>query len=98
MTQKEIADNLTRELADRGQIIEGGWKALEILSLQGVSDVQRSEMRKAYFLGAQHLWASMMGILDPAPGVEPTELDMERFTKIDAELEKFVEEMKGTVK
>ena len=94
MTQREMVDNLNRELADRGQIIEGGWRAFEILSLQGCSEVQRTEMRKAYFLGAQHLWSSMMSALDPAPGTEPTELDMERFTKINAELEKFIEEMK----
>jgi len=96
MTPKELADNLTRECIDRGQIIEGGWRALEILMLQGVSDVQRTEMRKAYFFGAQHLWASIMGILEP--GTEPTDLDLERMSKINAELEKFVEEMKGTVK
>ncbi len=96
MTPKEMADNLTRECIDRGQIIEGGWRAMEILMLQGVSDVQRSEMRKAYFFGAQHLWASVMGILEP--GDEPTDLDLERMEKIHNELEKFVEEMKGTVK
>jgi hypothetical protein len=89
---REIADALTRECIDRGQIIEGGWKALEILMLKDASDVQRTEMRKAYFFGAQHLWASVMGMLEP--GLEPTELDMERMDKIHKELEKFVEEMK----
>jgi len=89
---QDIADALTRECIDRGQIIEGGWKALEILMLKDASDIQRSEMRKAYFFGAQHLWASIMGILEP--GTEPTDLDMERMTKIHVELEKFTEEMK----
>lgn len=97
--QKQLADALLRELSDRGQIIEGGWRAFELLS--GMTDpkfseIQRAEMRKAYFFGAQHLWASVMGILEP--GEEPTELDLERMTKINAELEKFVEEMKGTGK
>jgi len=62
---REIADALTRECADRGQIIEGGWKAMELLMLKDASDIQRSEMRKAYFFGAQHLFASIMNILEP---------------------------------
>lgn len=90
--QRQIADALNRELADRGQIIEGGWKAFEILSLQECSELQRTEMRKAYFFGAQHLWATVMNILEP--GEEPTELDMERMSKINAELDRFVEEIK----
>lgn len=97
MTPQQIADALTRECIDRGQIIEGGWKAMEILMLKGASKIQRTEMRKAYFFGAQHLFASIMGILEPGD-IEPTELDMERMTKINEELEKFVEDMKGTVK
>ena len=93
---REIADALTRECTDRGQIIEGGWKALELLMLKDASDIQRSEMRKAYFFGAQHLFASIMNILEP--GAEPTDLDMERMTKIHEELEKFVEEIKKEAK
>lgn len=93
---QKIADALTRECIDRGQIIEGGWKAMELLMLKDASDVQRTEMRKAYFFGAQHLWASIMGILEP--GSEPTELDMERMNKIHAELEKFTEEMKKNLR
>ena len=88
-----VADNLLRELSDRGQIVEGGWKAYELLTnLKMASEVQRTECRKAYFFGAQHLFASVMGMLDP--GREPTERDMERMTKLHTELEVFVEQMR----
>jgi len=92
--ERQIAEALTRECIDRGQIIEGGWKALELLMLKTASDIQRSEMRKAYYFGAQHLWASIMNILEP--GAEPTELDLERMTKINEELNRFIEEMRKT--
>ncbi len=92
--QKQIADALLRELSDRGQIIEGGWKAYELLTgLKDASEVQRTECRKAYFFGAQHLFASIMGFLEP--GTEPTELDLERMDKLDQELRRFVEEIKA---
>ncbi len=92
MTPKEIADALLRECSDRGQIVEGGWKAYEILNgLTKASEVQRNECRKAFFLGAQHVFASMLGMLDP--GTEATELDLERMDKLDAELRRFIKEL-----
>ena len=91
--QQQIAISLLQELSDRGQIIEGGWRAYELLSgLKTASEVQRNECRKAFFLGAQHLFSSVLGMLDP--GSEPTDLDLERMTKLDAELRLFLAEMK----
>lgn len=89
---KEIVDAVVKEFSDQGMLIEGGWKAYELLSLQNTSPIQRSECRKAFFLGAQHLFASIMGVLEP--DAEPTEKDLERMDKIDAELKKFLEEIK----
>lgn len=95
MNMREIADALLRELSDRGQIIEGGWKAYELLGgLNNTSEVQRTECRKAFFFGAQHLFASVLGMMDP--GTEPTETDVERMTKLEAELKKFTNEMKAS--
>lgn len=91
--KQQIADNLLRELSDRGQIIEGGWKAYELLSgLKDASDVQRSELRKVFFLGAQHLFGSIIDFLEP--GLEETGQDLERMNKLDAELRRFLNEMK----
>ncbi len=89
----EVVDKLTKEHADRGMIMEGGWQAFLVVGMPSdASDLQKSEMRKAYYLGAQHLFASIMGILDP--GTEPTEQDMQRMTLISKELERFTQEMK----
>lgn len=86
---RQIAEALLRELSDRGQIVEGGWRAYELLSgLTDASEVQRTECRKAWFLGAQHLFASVLGML--SPDAEPTELDLERMDKLDAELRQFL--------
>ncbi len=89
---RQIADALLRELSDRGQIIEGGWRAYEKLTLEGTSDLQRSECRKAFFFGAQHLFASLLGMLDP--GTDATDLDLERMDKLDKELRAFLKEFK----
>ncbi|HEY1900754.1 MAG TPA: hypothetical protein VGG49_13280 [Steroidobacteraceae bacterium] len=44
-------------------------------------------MRKAYMLGAQHLYASMIGIMDADR--EPTVQDLRRMELIHNELEAF---------
>lgn len=91
--KREIVDRITKEFADRGVIMEGGWQALLAVGIPPeVTDLQKSEMRKAYFCGAQHLYASIMSIMDP--GTEPTEKDIERMTLIHKELERFTQEMK----
>lgn len=92
--QKQIADNLVRELSDRGQIVEGGWRAYELLSgLSEASEPIRREMRNAFFLGAQHTFASVIGMLEP--GTEPTQQDLERMTLLFNELETFKKEIQG---
>lgn len=94
-TVKEACDRITREWADRGLIMEGGWQAFLAHGMpKEAGDLQKSEMRKAYYLGAQHLFASVMSILDP--GTEPTEKDLERMTSLHKELELFIESYKGS--
>lgn len=91
--RKQTADSLLQELSDRGQIVEGGWKAYELLSgLNYSPDIQRYEYRKAFFLGAQHVFSSIIRMLDP--GLEPTDLDLERMNKLNTELNQFVKELK----
>jgi len=83
-----VIDKILAEWADKGKIIEGGWMAYVATSgLGSAPEMQRTEMRKAYMLGAQHLFASIMGILDP--GSEPTEKDLKRMDLIHHELEAF---------
>lgn len=91
--QRQIADNLLRELSDRGQIVEGGWKAYELLTgLSKTSDLQRKECRKAFFFGAQHVFGSLVTMLEPGT-TDATDTDIERMKKLDAELRQFLKEM-----
>lgn len=85
---QSMARRLSEHLADDGKIIEGGWEGFRLAVLPDhAPDIQRTEMRKAFFAGAQHLFASIMSILDP--GSEPTERDLKRMGLIHQELEAF---------
>jgi hypothetical protein len=88
-----LVDRVTKECADRGAVIEAGWRAFEIIVLDpaDATPLQRDEMRKAFFCGAQHLWGSINRVLDA--GDEPTAADMRRFDLISTELSAFVAEM-----
>lgn len=90
------ARKLSESLADSGQIIEGGWAGFCLAVIpQGVSQIQIDEMRKAFFAGAQHLFASIMCILEP--GAEPTDKDMNRMSQIHEELSKFQRELEASI-
>lgn len=97
MTDKEklhkMADMILKDLSDRGQVVEGGWRAYELLcGLQNVSSTQRNECRKAFFFGAGHVFTSMITMMEP--GTEPTDKDMERMNKLNSELEIFMQPFK----
>lgn len=94
MADRAHLDRLTRELTDNGKLIEAGWVGLRIaVDLIDAPSDQLREMRMAFFAGAQHLFGSIMGILDP--GEEPTEADLRRMDLIDAELELFIRDFVG---
>jgi len=85
---QQLAERIASRWADEGKIIEGGWQAMIIVcGLKDSSPEQLREMRRAYMLGAQHLFSSIFCILDP--GTEPTERDLKRMDLIHAELEMF---------
>lgn len=86
--RKLIAD-VSGVLADEGKIIEAGWLALRLKAMApDAPPLQVQEMRMAFFAGAQHLFASIMDILDP--GSEPTDRDLRRMDLIDKELRAFI--------
>lgn len=90
---RDAINDVTKMLTDRGQLIEAGWVSLRIMSVpDDAPPIQIDEMRNAFFAGAQHLFHSIMSILDP--GEEPTDADMSRLDKIDKELRGFIEEFK----
>lgn len=95
-TRDEILTALTREFTDKGLLIEAGWVSLQRMAISpNVSQTQLDEMRMAFFAGAQHLFGSIMSILEP--GEEPTENDMKRLDLIHNELDKFIEEVKRKI-
>ena len=94
---KAMTDELTKISADRGQIVDIGWKAYRVvmLSRHAQSAEMEEQFRYAYFSGAQHLFASIMNVLDA--GQEPTARDLERMSKIHDELEGFARELEGYI-
>ena len=83
-------EKLTRSLTDKGLLVEAGFVGLRAAAMSpDAPQIQVDEMRMAFMAGAQHLFASIMTILDP--GEEPTNADLRRMDLIDKELRAFGE-------
>ena len=90
---KEAVDELCKMLVDQGKLLEAGWKSYELTVLSpDAPTLQRHECRIAFFAGAQHLFGSIMGMLEP--DAEPTEADLRRMSGINDELNRFIEDFK----
>lgn len=91
MTEKELVEQLARDLTDSGQLIEAGWVSLRLLcGLEHAPPSQLEQMRDAFFAGAQHLFGSILSIMDADR--EPTEADLERMASINEELKRFIDD------
>lgn len=91
--QRRMHDKLVQEFTKRGQLMAAGFVSMRLSVIPpDAPKVQVDEMRMAFFAGAQHLFASLMAVLDP--GEEPTEADLERISLIAKELETFADEMR----
>lgn len=88
MADRAHLERLSRDLTDQGKLIEAGWVGLRLaaIPLNAPKD-QLVEMRKAFFAGAQHLFASIMTIMEE--DAEPTDADLRRMDLIDTELRSF---------
>lgn len=90
---RKIALELTMRLVDEGKIIEGGWLGYQTLTMNPLApEIQKKECRLAFFAGAQHLFSSIMVMLDV--GKEPTDKDMARISMIQSELALFLTQFK----
>lgn len=86
--QRRLHDELMKRFTADGRLIEAGWQSMRLLCLAAdAPEIQIEEMRKAFFMGAQHLYAALNCIMDP--GQEPTDADMNRMSLIHTELEAF---------
>jgi hypothetical protein len=90
-----LAAALTKKLADEGKLVEAGFAAMQVIMLRGASEGQISDMRLAYMAGAEHVFSSMMSVLDP--GEEPTDADMKRVELIYTELQRWREVLAARV-
>lgn len=89
MADRAYLERMAKEFVGKGKLIEAGWIGLRIAAVPlDAPAIQLDEMRNAFFAGAQHLFGSIMSILDP--GDEPTESDLNRMTLIDVELKEFI--------
>ena len=90
-------ERLTKMLVDSGKLIEAGWISLRIAAVPlDAPQVQIDEMRNAFMAGAQHVFGSIMTMLDP--GEDPTDADMRRMGLISDELELFGKELQGRLR
>jgi hypothetical protein len=86
-------ESLCRELADQGKTIEAGWLAacLTLIPVEA-PDSHVAMLRRAFYFGADHLFCSIMTIVE---GHErPTEQDLGRVSAIHRELERFRRQMR----
>lgn len=90
---EQAAADLTHKLAREGKLIEGGFAAYLMVRKVAPEDRGAWILREAYMAGAEHLWSSIMGILDP--GEEPTEADMYRMDLIGAEIEAWADKQRA---
>lgn len=94
MADPGYGKQLTKRLVDQGKLMEAGWMALrsnDVLAGQWTGPMLEVS-RISYMAGAQHLFASIMAMMDP--GVEPSADDLRRMDLIAAELNKFTKELK----
>lgn len=93
MADRQFLEVLSRRLADEGRLIEAGWVAMRVHGgiPPDAPPIQLTEMRIAFMAGAQHLFSSIMTILDP--GDDETPGDMRRMGLIQTELEAFGREL-----
>lgn len=87
--REKLAIELTKKFTDAGLIIEAGFAGFKLMAYSSnLPAAQEEELRNTFFAGAQHLFSSIMNVLDS--GEEPTESDLNRITLIDNELKKFI--------
>jgi hypothetical protein len=88
---RETVIAFSKKATADGFLIEAGWLGLRLACIpDDAPQLQLDEMRQAFFAGAQHLFGSIMNILDPDE--EPTAADMIRLDQINDELNRFIEE------
>lgn len=83
---EQVASDVTKELTDKGKLVEAGFAAFAHFVIpKDAPAIQLKEMQLAFMAGAEHVFSSIMNILDP--GDEPTDADLRRMDLIHKELD-----------
>jgi len=90
-TPEDVATELTKALANKGLLIEAGFAAFAHFVVPNATVKQIIELRYAFMCGADHLYSSIMNIMDP--GSEPTDADLRRMELIDKEIRAWREQV-----
>jgi hypothetical protein len=94
---RKVVDEVSKKLVDEGLIIEAGFVGYRRFVLHAdAPQIQIDETRWAFFAGAQHLFASIMSVMDSDK--EPTAKDMQRMDQIHAELQTFARQIELRIK
>ena len=89
---ERITAEVSKKLADEGKLIAAGWVGYRMMVLpQDAPAPQVEDCRLAFMAGSQHLFSSLMNILDPGQAETPG--DMRKIGLIDLELRTFAREM-----
>jgi len=74
-------------------LIEDAWRSFERAVLTpSAPAIQRTEMRRAFYAGAQALFTGILSMLDP--GADATEADLGKMDAIQAELLAFAQSVR----
>jgi len=92
----EMVQELTKKLANEGKLVAAGFAGMRsALIPEGASQQQIDDMEMAYFGGAQHIWTSLMAIMDA--GTEPTAADLRRMDLIQREMVEIEKRLRARV-
>jgi hypothetical protein len=89
---RKMANEISKKFLDEGKLIEAGFAAMQLTVMApDAPPDQVREMRMAFFAGAQHLFGTIMNVLDE--DAEPTAADLRRMDLIHQELDTFIKEV-----
>src|SRR5688572_5121341 len=83
--QMLLADRMAKFLVDQGKLLEAGFQILRNSLPPGTTEDQINEARLYYFAGCEHVWHSIMTIMDEDK--EPTAQDLRRMASIQVEID-----------
>src|SRR5277367_1872575 len=92
MTPQEMAEKLTKDLADQGKLLEAGWQTYRLLCLKKSFSDPAYDLREAFYGGAEHIFSSMINMMDP--GIEETEADLTRMDLLHKELSEIRDQLR----